>query len=149
MRNPADARGRKYKIWSEHYARIFSGGVSELYLIAFLLGRAVATYIRANRLKADPDDVRRVIAKRGTFHIARIAAKLWRGVDDWTVKTEVLLRQLAELTSGATMIQQAVAGAFGHLEQTIRSSPDFLADLDRALKSYQLDAEIERRLAVL
>jgi len=149
MRNPADARGRKYKIWSEHYTRIFSGAVSELYLIAFLLGRAVSTYIRTNRLRADPDDVRRVIAKRGTFHLARIAARLWRGGDDWTVGTDVLLRQLSELTAGAPAVQQAVGRAFALLEETIRASPDFLADIDRALKSYQLDVEIERRLAAL
>src|SRR5262249_18784361 len=38
LKNPADGRSRKYKVWGELHARIFSGDNVEPYIIAALLG---------------------------------------------------------------------------------------------------------------
>ena len=82
LKNPADGRGRKYKVWGEFYDKIFAGKQPiEPYVAAVLLGRRVAKWINASGLKRDADDVKRMLAKRGAFHVGRIAAFLWKGND--------------------------------------------------------------------
>lgn len=147
LRNPADARGRKYKIWGEHYNSIFAGGQIEPYIIAALLGRGVELWLKASGLKRDSDDIKRMLAKRGGFHVARIAAYLWRGSDNWRRgNQDELANQIALLATGYQPVEPMIRTAFAKLEEVIRSSPAFSEDIDRSLKSYALDEAITRSL---
>ena len=82
-KNPADARGRKYKVWGEHYGRIFGTGRVGPYIIAFLIGHRVNEWLRDagdNVLsgRRTPD-----AGEAGYIPIGRIVAFLWRGHDEW------------------------------------------------------------------
>ncbi len=70
LKNPADGRGRKYKVWGEFYDKIFAGKQPiEPYVIAVLLGRRVNEWIKGSGLKKHKNDPKRVLAKRGAFHV--------------------------------------------------------------------------------
>jgi hypothetical protein len=145
LKNPADARGRKYKVWGEHYNKIFSGQQPiEPYIIASLLGQCVGEWIDKSGLRSDTDDIRRMLAKRGAFHLGRIAAFYWRNSDDWRGSRDDLAQRVQGLESDCEDVKSHIEGAFARLEQIIRENEDFAEDIDRALKSYSLDETISR-----
>lgn len=82
LKNPSDARARKYKVWGDLHAKIFAGGAVEPYIIATLLGSRASEWLRKSLHVSSEDDVTRLSAKRGAFHVARIASFLWRGNDE-------------------------------------------------------------------
>lgn len=147
LKNPADGRGRKYKIWGELYDKIFpSKQPIEPYIVAALLGRRVAGWIDASGLKKDPEDPKRMLAKRGAFHVGRIAAFLWKGDDRWDEPREVLAGRIEILKADDGTLDAPIAEAFAMLERVVRGHLDFTDDLDRALKSYTLDEAISKAL---
>ncbi len=146
LKNPADARGRKYKVWGEHYDHIFAGKQPiEVYIAASLLGRLVTRWITKSRLKTSPDDVKRMLAKRGAFHVARIASFLWKGDDKWNEPREQLAQRVEELRSDDAL-DWHIEQAFDFLERIIRDDGGFAEDIDRTLKSYVLNEIIDKAL---
>jgi cytosine/adenosine deaminase-related metal-dependent hydrolase len=67
----------------------------ESYVVAVLLGRHVVDWINASALTLDPDDLNRMLAKRGAFHAACIAANLWNGHGRGTIFRRCAPRVLA------------------------------------------------------
>ena len=94
----------------------------------------------------DDDDLRRVLAKRGAFHVGRIAAFLWKGDDRWDESQDVLARRIATLTDDSAALDGTIEEAFGLLEKVLGDDFDLAVDLDRALKSYALDETISKAL---
>ena len=147
LKNPADGRGRKYKVWGEFYERIFAGKQPiEPHVVAALLGRRVGEWIDRTGLKKDPDDLKRMIAKRGAFHVGRIAAFLSKGHDRWDEPTDVLAQRIGDLADPDGALDAIVADAFALLEKTVRDDFGFATEPDRALKSYALDEAISKAL---
>lgn len=147
MKNPADGRGRKYKVWGEFYDKIFAGKRPiEPHVIAVLLGRRVAGWINDSGHKKAKDDLKRVLAKRGAFHVGRIAAFLWKGNDRWDEPQDALAGRIATLTNDPGALDGTIADAFALLEKILTEDFDLAVDLDRALKSYVLDEKINKIL---
>ena len=143
-RNPADARGRKYKLWEEHYSAVFGGTAVEPHLISALVGRQVRRWIRASGFTEDPDDFRRMLVKRGQYHLGRIVAPLWLKDDIWA-KTRGDLGELVHaLRDGDVDLSPFCERAFVILEETIEGVEEDRDDLDRALKSYSLNERLGR-----
>jgi hypothetical protein len=74
LKAPSDGRARKYKVWGDLHSRIFSGQSIEPYILAALIGRSASDWLRGSPHTTSEDEVLRIIAKRGSFHIGRIAA---------------------------------------------------------------------------
>ena len=147
LKNPADARGRKYKVWGEHHSRIFSGTIPvEPYLITALLGKAVVTWLKYSGFQDDEDGTVRIIAKRGAFHVGRIVAFKWRGGDQWDVDIDKLEEELHTLQKDPDKVQVYCESAFHLLEGLIRDDGFFADDVDRALKSSVLDDIVNKTL---
>lgn len=146
LKNPSDARARKYKVWGELHSKIFAGGQVEPYLIATLLGSKVSNWIRQTPYFAATDDVTRLAAKRGAFHVARIAAFLWRRNDDWNISRDTLKKQIHDLETDAVDFPELFDTAFDILLDVIRGSQEYVLEVDRAFKSTSLDKDIDKRL---
>jgi hypothetical protein len=146
LKTPSDARARKYKVWGELHARIFSGGPIEPYVIAALLSRYAADWLRKSDYASGESDIERLIAKRGSFHVARIAAFLWRGDDKWENDATKMKPQVAQLEDQPDKFAKYFDLAFRILSKIITGSEAFVSDVDRALKSGALDREIDKRL---
>lgn len=147
LKNSADGRGRKYKVWGELYDKIFAGKQPiEPYVVAVLLGRRVVEWINASGHKKDKDDLRRVLAKRGAFHVGRIAAFLWKDNDRWDEPQTDFAGRIETLTNDPVALDDTFAKAFALLENIVREDFDLSVDLDRALKSYILDEKINKAL---
>lgn len=147
MRKPSDARARKYKIWSNYYTQIFGGsGVIEPFIISYLLCNATENWLKISNLSNDPNNLKRTLAKKGAFHIARIASFLWRGSDNWDSKSHDLWSQVDILENHPTSIDDNIKTSFSLLEKIINGDKKFYSDLESALKSGNLDAEIDREL---
>jgi hypothetical protein len=65
------------------HGKIFAGEAVEPYIIAAIIASRVADWLCSSGRMAATDEIERLVAKRGSFHVARIAAYLWRGVDNW------------------------------------------------------------------
>jgi hypothetical protein len=146
LKTPSDGRARKYKVWSEQYSRIFSGGNVEPYIICVLILRNSIQWLGESGLLEHSDEVNRKIAKLGTFHIARIAAYLWRGSDEWGLPVEDLRQNLETLEQNSTVLAHHLEQSFTQLQRLIRDNESFSGDIERALKSYELDQQITRDL---
>ena len=149
LKNPADARGRKYKVWGEHHGRIFSGKTPvEPYLVAALLGRKIVSWLKGSGFQTDEDEIVRIIAKRGAFHIGRIVAFRWRAGDHSDADADTLDAQLDTLRNEPHEIQTYLEPALYQLSDLIRSNESYAADVDRALKSSALDEDVNKALYV-
>ena len=149
LKNPADARGRKYKVWGDHHGWIFSGKTPvEPYLVTALLGRMVVSWLKSSGFQADDDEILRIIAKRGAFHIGRIAAFRWRGGDHWNVDANKVDEQINTLRNDPERVRAHFEPAFRLLSDLIRNDESYSVDVDRALKSSALDRDVNRALYV-
>jgi len=146
LKNPADARGRKYKVWGELHSQIFAGGQVEPYIIASLLGRRVLPWLRSGDRVDSDDEVARIIAKRGSFHVGRIASYIWRSGDNWRLGEATLRKQIRELETPGEHFDATIKESFDTLVGIMKGSEAFSIDIDRALKSSTLDQEIDKHL---
>lgn len=146
LRMPSDGRARKYKVWGESHARIFSGGSVEPYIISAIIASRVADWLRASGYTIKNDELDRLLAKRGSFHVARAAACLCRGTDVWFGDQQKLAKELEDFENNPKKLEDTVPSAFELVVSAIKSSQTHAADVDRALKSSVLDKDIDKRL---
>lgn len=146
LKKPSDARRRKYKVWGEMYDRIFSGQVVEPYLISLLLERAAKGWVVSSGNAEATDDLRRKLANNGVFHIARAAAFIWRGSDNWSVPVEELKARVDTLASDSAALSYVFPMAFEKLDAVFKSNAQYQADPDLALKSATLEADLDKAL---
>lgn len=146
LKVPSDARARKYKVWGDLHSKIFAGEAVEPYIIASILSRRVSDWLRLSGHVTASDETERLIAKRGAFYVARIAAFFWRGSDNWSINRDILKQHLQELESSPQQVEKHFSDAFNLLTDVIKSSETHAADLDAALKSTALDRDIDKRL---
>ena len=95
--------------------------------------------------RTDQDEVRRKLASNGLFQIARAAAAWWRGKDSWTDAKE-LEKQIGVVEAQPAVLDPYLEKALKLLEEVARGKPDYLDNLDAALKSSAFDIEITKRL---
>lgn len=145
LRAPSDARARKYKIWGELHGKIFAGRAVEAYIISALIASRVAEWLRKSTHAKAGNDVERLLAKRGSFHVARAAAYLLRGSDDWSNKDD-LKQELEHLEVSPEKLEAVIEPAFDLVLDIIRQSSEYVTDVDRALKSSALDRDISAYL---
>lgn len=146
LKAPSDARARKYKVWGELHAKVFSGDSIEPYIISSLLGRRVSEWLRTSSHIHSDEDHLRLMAKRGSFYVGRIAAFLWRNGDDWNQDRSALQAQLKSLEDGNLDLANIFDKAFRVLADVIEGEGEYLSDVDRALKSSLLDKDIDKKL---
>jgi hypothetical protein len=105
LKKPSDARARKYKIWSNYHDHIFGGsGVIEPYIISILLYDLTENWLKNSGLSTDSDSLKRTIAKKGAFHIARITSYIWRGDDNWNPEIHNLKNEIEILENNPVSI---------------------------------------------
>ncbi len=92
------------------------------------------------------DELERLVAKRGSFHVARAAAFLLRRSDQWHSKELNLKQELLGLEASPEKLEAVIPQAYELLVGVVKSSPSHTADVDRALKSAALDKDIDKRL---
>ena len=146
LKKPSDARRRKYKVWGEMYDRIFSGQVVEPYTVALLLERAARNWVLRSGYTEAADDLRRKLANNGLFHLARACAFIWRGSDNWSLPGEKLKEQIITLETNAAALEECFRKAFETLESVVKENTQYKADLDTALKSATLEADLDKVL---
>ena len=146
LKKPGDARRRKYKVWTDNYSDIFSGGSVEPHVICLLLYQAANSWAKAARRTPGISELRRKLINNGLMHIARIAAFLWRGGDSFGQSVATLQGQITTLQATPDIVNPNFDDGLSRLEALINANPDFLNDVDGALKSALLESAITRSL---
>jgi hypothetical protein len=158
LKKPGDARRRKYKVWAENYSDIFSGRSVEPHVICLLIYQAASGWARAARRAIDGRplgdlltdgaavELRRKLLNNGLLHVARMTACLWRGSDAFNQPIDDLRTQITRLQTNPSVLHGFFDDALNRLEALINANPEFLNDVDNALKSTLLDGAITRSL---
>jgi hypothetical protein len=146
LKRPADARGRKYKVWADYYGQIFSGERVEAHVLSVLILENTQNWIKKNNLANSSNDLKRRLAKIGAFHLARMAAFMWRGGDNWSKSATDIKKEIDNLKRNSSLLDVHLKKAMSKLEAIINANAAFLSDIDGALKSNLLEAEINRKL---
>lgn len=146
LKKPSDARRRKYKVWGELYDKIFSGQIIEPYVLAALIYRSAEDWLQRSGLGEHADDLKRKLANNGSFHLARIAAFLWRASDSWVADDSKLKAQIEVVEKDQKALDPHLDKGFKILEAMIKSKSNYSSDLDNALKSAILESEIDKEL---
>lgn len=146
LKKPGDARARKYKIWTDYYGAIFSGSIVEPHIICLLINQAATTWSRTLCRSVAPSELRRKLITKGLFHITRIAAFLWRSDDSFDQPSVRLQKQITTLQTTPEVLSIHFDNGLNRLEALINANPDFVNDVDGALKSALLESAITRSL---
>ncbi|EWG99932.1 hypothetical protein Q427_22250 [Halomonas sp. BC04] len=139
----SDARSRKYKVWSEFYEKIFTGGIVQPLVLSSLIYSNVKSELRSNSYVKNDNEKRRYISKNASFHISRIVSYIFRGSDSW-LDTEKLDSEIAEIQEGKVDFVNLTEEAFDILLAIV----DIDKDLNAELKSSSLDSNISKELHV-
>lgn len=148
LKKPGDARRRKYKVWTDRYQEIFSGGSIEPHVICLLIYQAAKVWATTARRSPGITELRRKLINNGLFHIARIAAFLWRENDSFSQASATLEGQITTLQTTPAVLGTHFDAGLDRLETLITVNPDFMNDIDGALKSSLLETGITRSLHV-
>jgi hypothetical protein len=146
LKTPSDGRARKYKVWGELHARIFPGAAIEPYIISATIASRVTEWLRESGLMSANDEIQRLVAKRGSFHVARVASYQYRGSDIWSSDHKTLADELIDLEQNPEKLTAVIPEAFKLVLSIIKSSTTYSADVDRALKSSSMDRDIDKCL---
>jgi len=146
LKKPGDARRRKYKVWTENYADIFSGTNAEPHILCLLICQAASVWGKTARSAPRTREFRRKLINNGILHIARIAAFLWRGTDSFNQPLAQIQTQISNLQTSPTSLDTILGRALQKLERLINANPDLKNDVDAALKSAILETAITRSL---
>lgn len=146
MKKPSDARRRKYKVWGDLYENIFRGQSIEPFVTSFLLYRLAVQWLRSSGSTTSTDDVARRLANNGAFHVARIAAFRWRRGDDWSGKDGVFAKQIETLEKTPSRLDRHFEEGLKTFKKIVEDNPQYAADIDGAMKSHSLDADIDQHL---
>ena len=103
-------------------------------------------WLKISGLSKDSDISKSTLAKKGTFHIARMASFIWRKDDNWTQASHDLKREVRILEDNPTSINEYIEKAYSILQKILTEDARFSSDLDNALKSGNLDIEIDKVL---
>jgi len=144
LKRPSDARSRKYKIWGEYYNRIFTGGIVEPYLISFLVFNYTSEYLKTS-FKSVKDETTRYLINNASFHISRIASYNWKQNDNWTDQNK-LSKEVDLLINFPKTLDTTIGKAINFLKKVIDSNAKYKVDLNSALKSSELDNDINKIL---
>lgn len=146
LKSPSDGRARKYKVWGESHTRIFSGAAVEPYIISTIIASRVAEWLRTSGLTTAEDEIQRIVAKKGSFHVARAASYLCRGSENWQTDQHSMANELSDFENNPDKLSRVIPIAFDLIVNTIKSSTTHSTDIDRALKSSGLDKDIDKHL---
>jgi hypothetical protein len=146
LKKPGDASRRKYKIWTDKYQDIFSGGNIEPHVICILTYFASKVWATSARRNSGVSELRRKLINNGLFHISRIASFLWRGNDSFNQPLSTLEQQIATLQTTPGVFNIYFDQGLDRMEALINANPSFVNDIDVALKSALLETEISRSL---
>jgi len=146
LKKPGDARRRKYKVWTDNYGDIFSGSSAEPHVICLLLYQAANTWARGARRVTGITELRRKLINNGVLHIARIASFLWRGDDSFAQPMATLQSQIATIQTTPGVINPHFDNGLNRLETLINANPDFMNNVEGAIKSALLETAITRSL---
>ena len=144
MKKPSDARRRKYRVWGDLYEKIFKGGTIEPYVFACLLCRLVMARLRASGATAHEDELTRRLAKNGAYHVARITGYLITK-DDYS-DAEQLKHEINVMRHTPRKLDPTVDEALKGFISFAERNPAFKGNIDGAMKSNTLDADLDREL---
>jgi hypothetical protein len=146
LMKPGDARRRKYKVWTDNYQDIFSGSSVEPHVICLFLYQAGKAWTRTAIHVPGISELRRKLINNGLLHLARIVAFLWRGNDTFNQPIATLQGQITALQTTPNVVFPHFDTGLSRLESIISANPDFVNDVDIALRSSLLDTAITRSL---
>ena len=139
LRAPSDARRRKYKIWSDLYAKIFTGKEIQTHVFTTLVCLYAVRWAEKEKKKHTNVEISRRVAANGAFHIARVAAALFFGKDIFEKVATQLDIKIKLIQADPTILDVHFTEAFSRVLSQISDNPAFVADLDAAFKASVLD----------
>ena len=145
LKDPSDAHARRYMIWKDLHSNVFSEKKPiEPYIIVSLLNKQLSLWLRKSSHYKIRNSTERITARRGLFHIARIASYVWRKTDSWD-SLPTMKKQIKILTENPNLLNPMFEKSFQMLLKLVESS-EYKDDLERGFKSNPLDKEINRML---
>lgn len=144
LRNPSDARSRRYKLWDEFNKDIYSDIPVEQYIFASLLVRRLSSWLRTSKHVKSDNTQERTLAKRGLYHIARVVAFILMGSDTWD-DTTLIKRLLTELEKGSLDEADTFEKAYQLTFEVFKKS-HYADDVERGVKSNQINKLLDKEL---
>ena len=143
LRKIADASRRKYKVWGDYYEQIFGRKmIIEPYIISVLIYKYTSVWLHEKYGKSS-DDLLRKLANNGAFHVARMGSYLWKGDDNWRIEETELLMLLRKIEEEPKQLDKFLEEGFMLLVNIIKQEKKYLQDIDVALKSSNLDSDVD------
>lgn len=143
LKNPADARSRRYKIWDELNLSVFSGAPVEQYIFSSIVVRLLSKWLRKSTHYKSEDNNERTLAKRGLYHIGRVVA--YELVKDNWQDDKAIEKLIKDLEKEAIVIESVFEEAFQRTA-LILSESGYANDIERGIKSYTTNKAIEANL---
>ncbi|MBC8106015.1 MAG: AIPR family protein [Anaerolineae bacterium] len=146
MKQPSNAGRRKYLIWDEMYKQVFGGSIVEPYIVATLLTRAVREWLDGSALHYSRSELKKKLASRAAYHIARVLSFQWARGDSWVRDAAQATTFLENLKGRKRITSAQFQRAFDTVYTTIARFKEFKSDLDLSLRSAALDEALDRAL---
>lgn len=144
LKNPSDARSRRYKLWDELNPSVFSGASIDQYILSAVIVRKLHDWLRNSKHYSSVNNDERTLAKRGLYHIARVAGFNLLGGDKWEV-TNIVESKLKSIETGNFELNELFEKSFQTMMKIIADA-GFKDDVEHGIKSYNTNRAIESEL---
>ncbi|NMC59083.1 MAG: AIPR family protein [Candidatus Methanofastidiosa archaeon] len=153
---PSDSRSRKYKVWGQYYKDIFSGEYDiEPYIISFLIYKRINEFLSTTTIDKK-NEVQKKIINSARFHLLRITSLLWRENDQWKKRrdkdqkfSQQLIKNTNDLLINKDILNDHILESIVILEEILSNNNEYKNDLEVALKSSNVDEEINKHFYAL
>jgi len=146
LKRSGDARSRQYKIWGKYYEQVFN---ADTFIETYLLAYRIVQYCEKRKKELlgemSKSDPRRTLLANGTYHLARMIAFMWRKGDNWS-DLQAIRTDLERIKDDPTLLEPYHKDALQQLTNIFDDNKEFWQDPSVALKSSELETEIEKYL---
>jgi hypothetical protein len=148
-KRPTTARTQKYRIWQQDmYREVFPNTSVERHLLAYLIYGFCKKEKKAALKKWRNDDVRFSIVSYGIFHLARVVARRYTGVEDWNDLTQTN-DWIAEVQTNPAVLRRDYGPSVTLLKNLIRTRPEWTENVNNVFKAGDIEEAINKALANL
>lgn len=148
-KRPTTARTQKYRIWQQDmYREVFPNTSVERHLLAFLIYAFCQAEKRAALAKWRDDDVRYSIVSYGVFHLARVVARRYTGVEAWGDSNQVN-SWIAEVQRAPSVLRRHYGASVTLLRNLIKTRSDWTENVNNVFKAADIEEAINKAVATL
>lgn len=145
-KRPTTARAQKYRIWHpDLYKVVFPNTEVGKHLLAFLVYDYCRNQKRVALAKWSDDEIRYSIVTYGVFHLARVLARKFTGLENWVTRNQVD-EWIKQIRQKPDVLKKHYGPSVTLIRSLIKKRADWVENIDNVFKATDIEGALNKAL---